>query len=239
MLNQELIPSIEIYEASLMSAREQNESSVFSSYFSVEDPRTLLLFWINFSSQGVSMTEPVESWIKRAGKRCEELGFIELGKQLNKHAIHEANHHLMMIKDTHSLVNKWNAFYTPLLSAEDLLKRPPLAEIIKYQELHEDCIAGDAPYCQIAIEYEIENLAATHGSKMVDHALEILGESFEESLSFMEEHAQIDVAHTKFNKKVISDFITTYPDALSHLIEAGKKALKTHGDCLVACLKHR
>ncbi len=90
------------------------------------DPKVLLYFWINFSSQGIAMTEPVEHWIRRAGNNCKDLGFKELGEQLCKHAIHEADHHLLMIEDTKRLINRWNKIYIPKLDTNTILKQPPI-----------------------------------------------------------------------------------------------------------------
>ena len=183
-----------------------------------------------------TMTQPVEDWIKRAGTSCETLGYKELGKQLAKHAIHEADHHLMMIEDTKHLVDKWNKLYFPKFDAEELMNQPSSQAVINYQQLHEHYIRGQSPYCQIAIEYEIENLAAVYGLKMINHATDVLGIDFKESLSFIDEHAAIDVAHTQFNRKVISNFIDMHPETTNNLINGGTKALKSYGDFITTCL---
>lgn len=227
--------TLDTYEAALKEPRTQI-SHVFASYFSEKNPRTLLSFWLNFSSQGIGMTEPVEDWIKRAGRNCESLGYTELGKQLGKHAIHEANHHLMMIHDTKCLVEQWNKLYSPKLDAEVLMKQFSSDAVTNYRQLHEYYIEGQTPYCQIAIEYEIENLSAMYGLKMINHAVAILGKDFKESLSFIDEHAAIDVAHTDFNRKVISNFIDSYPETTNQLVNAGTKALKSYSDFITTCL---
>src|SRR5262249_47495308 len=85
------------------------------------DPTLPELFLIHFCARGVQMTEPVESWIRRAGERCRALGAERLGRALVRHARHEANHHLMMIADTHHLVASWNQRNGPQIDAAALL----------------------------------------------------------------------------------------------------------------------
>ena len=222
------------YESSLEKFRFKFQAD-FSSILQENNPRILMLFWINFCAQGYGMTEPVENWINRAGSKCKEQGYFDLGKQLCKHAIHEARHELMMVDDTHRLVDRWNKLYSPNLDAEILLKASYSEAVICYRDLHEDYIESETPYCQIAIEYEIENLSTTYGAELLKHTFEILGEDIKDALSFLDEHVRIDVAHTQFNKKVMSDFLSAYPDALKDLINAGEKALTIYGNFLKNC----
>ena len=100
------------YESSLEHQRLLFEKDIFP-ILGEEDPKALFLFWINFCSQGINMTEPVEGWIRRAGERCKVLGYKKLGENLCKHAVHEAGHDLMQIEDTKRLVSRWNQLYTP------------------------------------------------------------------------------------------------------------------------------
>ncbi len=69
----------------------------------------------------------------------------------------------------------------------------------------------------------------------MSHTLKILGEDIKESLSFLDDHIKIDVAHTQFNKKVISNFLASYPEALPQLIKAGTQALEIYGNFLAGC----
>lgn len=222
------------YEAALEKPRQQIKE-LLTPLLAESDAKTLLLFWIHYSAHGVGMTEPVEKWIEEAGENCKKLGYQELGKELGKHAIHEADHHLLMIEDTKNLVNQWNKLYTPTLTAAALLNQPTAEPVLHYQNLHRHYIEGTNPYCQIAIEYEIENLSATYGPPVLNQTFKILGKDIKECLSFVDEHAKIDVAHTNFNRKVISNFITLHPETVDELIDAGKKALKAYGDFLSYC----
>jgi hypothetical protein len=222
------------YDSALESHRLKFEDKLFP-LLNESNPQKLLSFWINFSSDGKGMTEPVEGWIRRAGHKCVELGYTELGKNLEKHAIHEANHHLMMIKDTKNLVELWNKHYSPKIQSEILLERPDSVAVKHYQDLHENYIAGNLAYCQIAIEYEIENLSATYGFEVLEHTFDVVGNDIKPCLSFLLDHAQIDIAHTQFNQKTLSQFLVTHPDTTDNLIEAGIKALKSYGNFLEDC----
>src|SRR5262245_25595613 len=156
------------YEASVEGARERfaEESGIAILLAPDIDPLLLERFFIHFCSRGVALTEPVEGWLIRSSKRCEEAGFAELGRALRSHAKAESGHHLMMIRDTHALAARWNARRTPPLDAERLLSRPPTPGGLMYQRLHEDTIASNTPSAQIAIEYEIEMLPVKYGPQL-------------------------------------------------------------------------
>jgi hypothetical protein len=143
----------------LAPARQRFEANAGLNVIgSTGDPRSLELFLLYFCAIGAQMTEPVEGWIHRAGDRCAALGFSELAEGLRKHARAESGHHLMMVADLWSLTNHWNTRHTPRVRAEDLVRQEPSPGALRYRQVHEDNIAGDTPYAQIAIEYEIERL---------------------------------------------------------------------------------
>lgn len=227
--------NIETYEQALNAYRAPFCATLLAQLMSDPDPRRLMLFWIYFSSQGVGMTGPIESWVRRAGERCKALGFEELGEQLCKHALHEVGHEQMMIADTKHLIQEWNRRYMPILSADDFLNQPSAPSVLAYQNLHEDCIASNHPYAQIALEYEIENLSIVCGPPLFQHTLAILGNDFKASLTFVDEHIQVDVAHTEYNRKALSAFLKAYPETLNLLIQTGKKALDVYGAFLMHC----
>lgn len=227
-----------LYHTALETARSKFEDKIFPLLTETK-PETLLKFWLYFSKEGVGMTEPVEGWIRRAGDRCVALGYEDLGQNLRKHAIHEANHHLMMIEDTEKLVAFWNQHYSPKIALESFFaKTSPFASVNDYVELHEHYIQSTEPYCQIAIEYEIESLSATFGMEVLKHSFSVLGEDLKPCLSFLFDHAKIDVAHTQFNRKTMSQFLAAHPDTTDHLIEAGIKALRSYGNFVSDCWDH-
>ncbi len=201
------------------------------------DPRLLTMFLIRFCSMGPRMTEPVEGWIRRAGERCIELGIADIGKSLITHANHEAGHDLMMHEDTRALVAAWNTKHEPKLDAEALLAEPATKPALAYTKLHEDTIASTTPYCQCAIECEIERLSVLMGRPLLEQCKQVLGPEVLSRLSFLVEHAEIDAGHTLLNEKMIGRLIAADPSRAEPLARAGSAALRIYGDHLKECLR--
>ena len=153
------------YDQLLTPARQRfdRHPSIAAIFRNPLEPVILERFLIYFSALGVGMTEPVEGWIRRAGRRCGDLGLADLAKALDAHAHQEADHHLLMQADTHRLVDRWNEHHGPRLNAAALLALAPTPGVLVYRELHENAIAGPAPYGQLAVEYEIEMLSVSYG----------------------------------------------------------------------------
>lgn len=227
------------YEPAIRPARMQFATSpalVFLAGPAV-DAKFLELFLINFSSLGVALTDPVEDWIKRAAQRCEQVGQPELARALHAHSKAEAGHQLMMIEDTHKLAAKWNAHRKPHLDANRLLARPAPPGGRMYQKLHEDTIAGDTPFAQIAIEYEIEQLPVQFGPPLLEKCRGLLGEAALANLSFLQEHIVLDVGHTKFNEQHLDRLLQRNPEFLPALVSAGAAALEAYATFLHDCVE--
>ena len=119
-------PSLERYNQLLTPARERFETSPgLNAIRSTNDPRMLEAFLLYFCAIGAQMTEPVESWIRRAASRCKALGLADLAEALNRHAQAEAGHHLMMIADLRALADHWNLRHKPPVNADELLRIAP------------------------------------------------------------------------------------------------------------------
>src|SRR5205085_8863457 len=90
---------VNLYEAGVEPARRHfpKNSQIGMLLAPAIDPLVLERFFIHFCSLGVALTEPVEDWLVRSGRRCEEVGFAELGRALRAHSKAESGHHLMMI----------------------------------------------------------------------------------------------------------------------------------------------
>jgi hypothetical protein len=152
------------------------------------------------------------------------------------HAKHEAGHHLMMIDDTRKLVERWNARRTAKLDANALLAAAATPGIQAYVTLHEDVIASDAPYGQLAIEYEIERLSVTAGPLVLKACATVLGREALAGLSFLEEHVAVDVGHTKFNELQLDRLLAAHPDFAAPMADAGARALEAYGAFLGDCV---
>jgi hypothetical protein len=237
-------PSLESYNQLLAPARQRFETSPGLNILrSRNDPRLLEAFLLYFCAIGAQMTEPVENWIRRAANRCAALGLSNLAEALTRHARAEAGHHLMMIADLRSLAGHWNSRYTPPVDAEELLRMPPSYGASRYCLVHEENIAGNTPYAQIAIEYEIEQLPLRYGGLFVARCLEIFGPEILPSLSFVTEHIDLDIGHTQFNAQQLSKLIDLLPESLPSLVAAGSAALDAYAQFLTDCVelaeKHR
>jgi hypothetical protein len=226
-----------LYTPHLLHARKRFETGAAAVLINPGlDPLLFELFLVNYCSRGVRMTEPVESWIARAGGRCKAVGLEKLGDALEKHAEHEANHHLMMIADTKALVARWNAAQPKKLDADALLAVPASSVVEAYVALHEDVIQSEQPYGQLAIEFEIERISVTLGPPLMQQCTRLLGPEINEALSFLVEHVEIDQGHTKFNERQLDKLLAYDRSFAAALIKAGAAALGIYGDFLSECL---
>jgi len=200
-------------------------------------PTVADLFLIHFSSRGVGMTEPVEDWIRRAGENTCKLGYEELGSGLIRHAEHEAGHHELMINDTRSLVIRWKASHDTKLDSEAFLSQPLTHNVLRYRELHEEYIRGASPYCQIAIEYEIERISVAYGALFFAGIVQLVGSDVLSCLSFIREHISLDVGHTNYNMRLMGQFLEKAPAALEPLVAAGARALDIYASHLEDCMQ--
>jgi hypothetical protein len=226
------------YEQLLTAARNRYRTN--SAYRRIVDPNAsagfLDRFLIEFCSLGVQMTRPVEGWIRRAAHRCHQVGLPELGDALERHATHEADHHLMMIDDTRTLVSLWNAGGGPRLDPDELVNRPPTPGIRRYVEHHETTIASAAPWGQLAIEYEIELLSVTEGPALLGNVARVCGADRLEALTFLQDHIAVDEGHTVFNRAQLNRLITEHPETVASLAAAGAAALDAHALFLADCV---
>jgi hypothetical protein len=238
MDNAKLNRSLYCYEVGVERARKHFAEESGIAILLAPDINPLLLeqFFIHFCSRAVPIIEPVEDWLIRAGKRCEEVGFVELGRALRSHAKAESGHHLMMIKDTRALAARWNARRTPPLDAERLLSRPPTPGGQMYQKLHEDTIASNMPFAQIAIEYEIELLPVKYGPQLIEQCKRVLGADVLACLSFIDEHIALDVAHTQFNTRQLERVLDNHPECIDPFVRAGSQVLRAYATFMHDCL---
>jgi hypothetical protein len=230
--------ALQAYENLLDPARRR-----FAESFGVKalqqnaDSALCELFLIYFCALGVHMTEPVESWIRRAAARSARMGLSRLGRALRSHAAAEANHHLLMIGDLRSLAARWNERNCPPVDPDALLRRALSPGVMRYRLLHEDNIAGETPFAQVAIEYEIEMLPSRFGDLVLSRCVELLGMDILSSLSFITQHMALDGAHTDLNAQMLADLLEQAPWSLPALATAGSAALGAYAEFLGDCVR--
>jgi demethylmenaquinone methyltransferase/2-methoxy-6-polyprenyl-1,4-benzoquinol methylase len=227
------------YEARMVPARAGFASS--PAITRLQDPGIdsvlFELFLIHFTAVGVAMTEPVEDWIRRAGERCDRLGMADLGRALRRHSAREAGHHVMLIEDARTLVDQWNSRRPYALDAEDIRGRWMTDGVKRYRGLHEESLAGAAPYVQVAIEYEIERVSVQFGPTFIERCANVLGPSMTAGLRFLRHHVSLDVGHTRFNRRQLDRLLRRRPDSLDALVSAGEAALHAYEMFLRDCLR--
>jgi hypothetical protein len=230
--------AIQEYEVEIAASRQhfEHHPAVRTVCYEEIDSKTLAAILIYFSALGVGMTEPVGRWIRRAGERCGTLGLPVLAKALAAHAQHEEGHHRLMESDTRHLVRLWNEQHEPKLDAGELLALDHTAGVVAYRALHEDVIAGSTPYGQLAIEYEIEMLSVDYAPLLIDRCISTVGKDVLKGLSFLEDHVELDVGHTKFNRLQMSKLLEEHPGFLDGLVSGGSRALKAYAMFLDDCV---
>jgi hypothetical protein len=201
------------------------------------DPKTMAAFLVHFSGLSIPVTEPVEGWIRRAGDRCAAVGLPEIAQALYKHAKAEAGHHRYHIDDLNSLVAFWNARWTPRIDAAAIRSHGLTRGGERYCRVHEENIAGTTPYCQFAIEYEIELLPVELGSKFIENCARLLGQEILKCMTFATSHVEFDVGHTKFNAHFLGNLIVQDPARLRPLATAGAAALDAFVQHLDECME--
>jgi hypothetical protein len=105
-----------------------------------------------------------------------------------------------------------------------------------YRQLHEDVILGGSPFCQLAIEYEIEMLSVQFGPRFIEQCVSVLAPEIASSLTFLREHVALDVRHTRFNRQELEKILTSHPKFVNPLVETGRAALHAYAAFLKDCL---
>ena len=227
------------YEAGVHHAREAFEQDAGLARILAPDvnPLALEAFLIQLCARGVALIEPVEGWLIRSGERCTAIGMTELGRALLAHAEAESGHHLMLIRDTHALVAHWNRRHRPALDPKQLLASPLTPGARMYRQLHEQTIASDAPFAQIAIEYEIEQLPVKYGARLLEQCVRVLGADIMDCLTFVDEHVTLDGGHTKVHQRQLDRVLDGHPEFIEPLVEAGWRALMAYATFLRECVE--
>ncbi|NOJ93433.1 hypothetical protein HMI51_10875 [Corallococcus coralloides] len=200
-------------------------------------PDLMARFLIEWSARGAYMTEPVDGWIRGAGERCIALGQEKVGRQLITHAKHEAGHHLMTLQDARVLTAQWNASHSQQLDAEALVAQAPTAAMREYRQVHDEAITGDLPLGQAAIEYEVGYLAVVLVPRILANVRAVLGQGTLDTLTFLREHAEVDVGHTALNERMMEGLLSTHPEEGRRLASFGSRGLDCYLRFLDDCME--
>ncbi|HKA42844.1 MAG TPA: hypothetical protein VKF40_12715 [Burkholderiales bacterium] len=226
-----------LYDPLVRDARDRfaGRPAVASLLSPDTNPAALERCLLAFCAYGIAMTDCVESWIRRAADRCVELGLEDVGHALHAHAAHEAGHHLMLIADTRKLVERWNCRHQPELDVDKVLALELPTGVLQYRELHERTIEGETPYCQLAIEYEIEQLSVRFGPVFLKNCRRLLGDEILSGLTFVEKRIELDASHTVFHRHRLEALLACNPRYARSLAQAGSDALAAYAAFLENC----
>lgn len=225
--------TIDSYETAMEPARREFSQRMNALYKRVE-PSACAMFLMHYSAQGVAMTKDVPVWIRAAGEAAKSKGYAVLGKMLVEHAGHEEGHHEMMDRDIDSLVGWWNERFEKPMNSSSFRDQAPLPAVHAYRQLHLDLIE-QAPYAQIAVEYEIERLSTGDGPKLFRRMIGQLDLQVVRCLSFLTEHVAIDAGHTRLNKRSLGRLVANHPETLAELVNRGSAALRTYASYVEGC----
>jgi hypothetical protein len=225
------------YEFKLAEARRQFAvapavTCVLSNALSA--PR-LEAFLIAYHAVGVQMTEHLESWCRRAGQRCIELGYEGLGTALLAESRHQVTHHALA-QDLQALVGQRNERVRTGHSADSLLALRPTPGVRRYVDLHEYTIQSVRPFAELAIAYEIERLSRAFGHPLVELCAGTLGPITFRSLSFLGElldvrrDAAVPQAHT------LAGFLAEFPNEEEAMVHAGLESIDAYHAIMADCL---
>ncbi|WP_426754658.1 hypothetical protein [Myxococcus sp. Y35] len=233
-----LIDSLYLPHVQSTRARLETEAVMRALLSPDISPTLLERFLIEWSARGAYMTEPVDGWIRGAGERCIALGHVKAGQALITHARHEAGHHLMTIEDARGLARRWNTRHAEQLDADALVAQPPTEAMRQYRQVHDEVISGDLPLGQAAIEYEVGYLAVALVPRILDNVKKVLGQETLDRLTFLTEHAEVDVGHTALNERMLEEVLRSSPEVGPRLAAYGSRGLDCYlrflGDCLSA-----
>jgi len=229
--------AIREYEKLMLPAWERfaSSSGIRGMIDAETGARTMMAFLVHFSALGIPITEPVERWILRAAESCSILGLGKIARSLHKHSKAEAGHDQYHMNDFNRLISFWNDRWSPPANPTAILAHGLTRGGGRYCRLHEDNIAGSTPYCQFAIEYEIEQLPVQYGAKFVGNCVRLLGQEILGCMSFVTSHVEFDVGHTKFNSHFLANMILEDPSRLAPLAAAGAAALDAFSEHLDEC----
>jgi hypothetical protein len=78
-------------------------------------------------------------------------------------------------------------------------------------------------------------LSIVHGKVLIGNCASVLGPEIVRSLSFLEEHIEVDAGHTKFNAAELGRLLDRHPTFLQPLANAGSSALDAYAMFLDDC----
>ena len=118
------------------------------------------------------------------------------------------------------------------------MAQAPTEAMRQYRQVHDEAISGELPLGQAAIEYAVGYLAVVLVPRILANVKKVLGQDTLDQLSFLNEHAVVDVGHTALNERMMEEVLSPRPEVGPWLAAFGSRGLDCYlrflGDCLHA-----
>jgi hypothetical protein len=227
------------YEPRVHSARtallnDQVLSEILSPNVS---PHLLECFLVEWLARVPYMTTPAATFLSRAGQRCTDRGMKRIGPALLEFARREAAESQPDVKNLRAVVRALNARSGANVDAAALLAQRPTVTMRAYRILHEEVLAGDMCYGEIAIAYEMERASSLFGLALLLTVQRVLGPNASLRLSGLRKRAPQSVERTTFLERALAELLMQVPEATEPLAEIGAGALDIYRHFLRECVE--
>jgi hypothetical protein len=191
-------------------------------------------FLIYYTALGADMADPMDKILHKASKRCRKLEYSMLADAFDQQAGEAIQHCRAMKDDTKIWLDWWNKKHQLNLSAKDYLRHPSMPSIQASRDLHEDIVAYQSPYAELAIAYELQRTEMIHSFTLIKLAILKFGTGALRRLGFIRRAIQLK-HHKPINKKLLMDFLQENPETRAAMIEKARASLLIYGDFLEEC----
>ncbi|GAA3092386.1 hypothetical protein [Streptosporangium carneum] len=198
------------------------------------DGRLFARWTLRFNAHGVHMTHDVAHWISAMDERCCSLGTDGLDRALRAHSRAAAKHDRMMAADARATAAWWHERHGEPLDAGALLAAPPLTSAEFYAKLHENVLSGPAPFCWLAVEYEIGRLSAVVGPALLANCRRVFGAS-PACYGFLAGRVEPAPARAALTRRRLETLMSPSPSVLDTMVKAGKTALAVYAAFAAEC----
>ena len=218
------------YEHQLVDARVKF-ANLISKLTAKTQSQNLAFFLVNQCALGTTMMTDNESCTQQAGLRCQQLGYPNIGETLINQAKHQAKHLQLITKDFHALINWLNQKYKLNINADKYLKKLTITPSVKkYCALNEVNAHNETPYCQMAINYEVERLSTVHGFTLVNLCILKLGPSALKQLSLIRHLTKHNPKQSQSSKHQMQQLLDKCPQALTKLVATANATLQAYAE---------
>lgn len=197
------------------------------------ESRLVLAFLIQLSALGRHLSTAHETLIQHITPRCRAVGRAKLGRELTTRARREAAYRGMSGEDLEVLVPRWNRHHSPQLCIDTLLDAAPTEAMQAYLRVHMRSLEGPLPFALLAMEVELEHLAAHLGPALEDACESALGPELAGELAILEGFAP---RRGSQSLATLDRLLTEAPELAKDLARAGASSLSAFIDILDDCV---